>query len=281
MGLIMQALSTNILLEHAVICEPDYTPFNPRMYLQEYYTNLGTENIELLDFFDRAYSYIFSTIKRAGILEFGGGPTIYQLISASKYPVSIDFSDYLSVNLQELTAWLHNSPEQFPWDTFIGHVIAREGAHCTPALIRRRARLIRRKVKHLLHCDARLPDPLGAEYRARYEIVSANFVLEAITQEISDWGELIDHVLPLVKHNGYLIICTVVGASSYRVGELYYPATPITPEIAMAKLRQRNFSIVMTHSIDAEHQERQGYQGIFMIVAQNRMIVAQNGATLH
>jgi len=265
----MQALYTNIPLAHPYMCEPDYTPFNPRAYLQEYYVELGTENIELLNFFDQAYSHIFSEIKRARVLEFGGGPTIYQLISAAKYPVSIDFSDYLSVNLQELRAWLHNCPEQFPWDAFIGYVLAREGDHSTPALIRRRAHMIRRKVKRLLHCDARIPDPLGAEYRARYEIVSANFVLEAITQELADWDELIDHVLPLVKPNGYLIICTVVGASSYRVGELYYPATPITPEIATAKLRQRNFSIVMTHSVTAEHRERHGYAGIFMVVAQN------------
>lgn len=265
----MQTLYKNTPLLQTVLCEPDYTPFNPRMYLQEYYVDLGTENIELLNFFDRAYSHIFSEIKQAKVLEFGGGPTLYQLISAAKYPVSIDFSDYLNVNLQELTAWLHDEPEQFPWDAFIGYVLAREGEQSTPALIRRRARLIRHKLKRLLHCDARIPDPLGAEYRAFYEIVSANFVLEAITQELADWDELIDNVLPLVKPSGYLIICTVVGASSYRVGELYYPATPITPEIAMTKLRQRNFSIVMTHSVVAEHQERQGYEGIFMVVAQN------------
>jgi hypothetical protein len=269
MGLIMQALYTSTPLAQAVLCEPDYTPFNPRMYLQEYYADLGAENIELLNFFDRAYSYIFSQIKRARVLEFGGGPTIYQLISAAKYLVSIDFSDYLNVNLQELTAWLHDDPKQFPWDAFIGYALMREGDPSTPALIRRRARLIRRKVKRLLHCDARIPDPLGAEYRALYQIVSANFVLEAITQELADWDALIDNVLTLVKPNGYLIICTVVGASSYRVGELYYPATPITPEIATAKLRQRNFSITLTHSVAAEHQERQGYEGIFMVLAQN------------
>lgn len=256
-------------LADMLICESDYAPFNPQAYLQEYYTHLGAENRALLDFFDQAYAHIFTAVKKARIIEFGGGPTIYQLISAARHPVAIDFSDYLDANLDELATWLHDRPSQFVWDSFIQYVLEREGERTGPEQIRRRANLIRRKVARLLWCDARLPDPLGVEQRAPYDIVSANFVLEAISQDLGDWEALTDHVLTLVKPQGYLIICMVVGAHSYRVGDLHYPATPITPAIVAAKLRHRRFTVIMNQSVAAEQRERQGYDGIAMMVAQN------------
>lgn len=256
-------------LTDLLICEPDYAPFNPQAYLQEYYTHLGAENRALLDFFDQAYAEIFTSIEKARILEFGGGPTIYQLISTARYPVAIDFSDYLDVNLIELATWLHDRPNQFSWDAFIGYVLEREGERASPERVRRRADLIRRKIERLLRCDARLPNPLGADQRAGYDIVSANFVLEAITQDLADWDRLTDHVLTLVKPQGYLIVCTVVGAHSYRVGDLHYPATPITPALVTAKLRRRGFTVIMSQAVEAEQPERHGYDGIAMIVARN------------
>ena len=39
------------------------------------------------------------------LLEFGGGPTIYSLISASKYIGSITFADYAETNRAEITLW--------------------------------------------------------------------------------------------------------------------------------------------------------------------------------
>src|SRR6476661_6211072 len=65
-----------------------FEPFNPRAYLNEYYRHL-----------DEANPRMFTELDTARVLEFGGGPTIYQLISAAKYPASIDFSDYLDANL--------------------------------------------------------------------------------------------------------------------------------------------------------------------------------------
>ena len=57
-----------------------------------------------------AYHQFYSTYgsKFSGsesLLEFGGGPAIHSLISASKYVGSIVFSDYAATNRQEITSW--------------------------------------------------------------------------------------------------------------------------------------------------------------------------------
>src|SRR5437016_4759086 len=98
----MQHGTLNACQAHEPLSMDAFVPFDPIAYLREYYNHLGEENRELLRFLDQAYAYIFTEIGTARMLEFGGGPTIYQLISAARYPVSIDFSDYLDSNLARL-----------------------------------------------------------------------------------------------------------------------------------------------------------------------------------
>src|SRR6266496_4879863 len=111
--LMMSHHTLNLQQAQAIALADTFAPFDPRAYLKEYYSHLGQENQELLHFLNEVYRRIFVELDAARLLEFGGGPTIYQLISAAKYPVSIDFSDYLDTNLKEVQHWLQDRPEQF------------------------------------------------------------------------------------------------------------------------------------------------------------------------
>jgi len=244
-----------------------FDPFNPQAYLREYYSHLGEENRALLHFLNEAYACIFTEKDTARILEFGGGPTLYQIISAAKYPVAIDFSDYLDGNLHEIEIWLQNQPGMFSWDDYIRYVLDREGEPSDFRAREQRAHLIRTKVQRLLSCDAKQADPLGANYRARYDVVSVNFVLESITTEMAEWDRLIDNVTSLVRPDGYLLMCAITGATYYRVGDRFFPAVPISPELLEGKLQQQHFSILRSHAIKAEQKDQQGYDGICMMLA--------------
>ena len=98
----MQNIRSDSHAASAPLSPSSLASFDPKAYLREYYSRLGEENKALLHFHCKAYACIFGEVDTARMLEFGGGPTIYQLISAAKYPVAIDFSDYLDVNLKEL-----------------------------------------------------------------------------------------------------------------------------------------------------------------------------------
>ena len=268
----MQSATLNAYRAHAPLPSDTFVPFDPRAYLREYYSHLGNENRALLHFLDEAYARIFTEISAARMLEFGGGPTIYQLISAARYAVSIDFSEYLDANLKEVQLWLRNRPGQFCWDSFIRYVLDREGAHPHPGAVALRRELIRSKIERLIYCDAKKTDPLGSAFRSPYDIVSVHFVLESITTEMAEWNVCVDHVAPLVRPHGYLLMCAIMGASSYRVGQLYFPAVPISPEMIETKLKQQHFAIMRTHAIEAEHKDEQGYDGIFMVLARKEPV---------
>ena len=47
----------------------------------------------------------------ASLLEFGGGPTIYSLISACHRVGQITFADYAATNREEVQMWRNNTPE--------------------------------------------------------------------------------------------------------------------------------------------------------------------------
>ena len=263
----MSHIALNTYHPQATAVADTFAPFDPQAYLKEYYSHLGEENQALLHFLDDAYRNIFAELGVARLLEFGGGPTIYQLISAAKYPVSIDFSDYLDANLNEVRNWIQNKPGQFVWDDFIRYVLAHEGVCSDVCGIEQRMQLMRSKVKRFIHCDAKSPAPLKLQTRAPYDVVSINFVLESITTEIAEWDKLVDNVVPLVGPQGYLVMCTILDAMCYRVGEHYFPAAPISPETLEKKLKQKRFSIIRMHSVEAEHKYVQGYNGICMVLA--------------
>lgn len=247
--------------------QKSFHQFDSRAYLNEYYSHLGEENRELMKFYERSYADVFNHIKKARVLEFGGGPTIYQLISLAKYDVSIDFSDYLEQNVKEVQRWLKNDPKMFSWDTFIKYALKLEEISQSENNIIRRADLIRKKVKRLLHCDARKPNPIKGIANKQYDMVSVNFVPESITQKKQEWYILIDHIISLVESTGYLVMTAIVGAKQYRVGHLFFPATPVTSEVIMNELNRKGFTTIHTHFVSAEQKETQGYEGLFMILA--------------
>ena len=80
--------------------------FDIPRYIEEYYCSLGEEplgvdNQNLLKFHHRAWKKVNERTggKKVSVLELGGGPTIYQLLSASRYAGSVYFTDLLQTNV--------------------------------------------------------------------------------------------------------------------------------------------------------------------------------------
>lgn len=56
--------------------------------------------------------------KSARVLEFGGGPTIYPLISAAPHVNNIVFSDYVESCRKEVQLWKDQDPEAHNWTPY-------------------------------------------------------------------------------------------------------------------------------------------------------------------
>src|SRR5215831_9516556 len=94
----------------------DWTAFNPRAYLNEYYADLGEENLAILRF----YVDVFRTLPQKSVmLDFGSGPTIYSLITAVTKVEEVHIVEYLEANRVELRNWFQGDNTAFNWQPFI------------------------------------------------------------------------------------------------------------------------------------------------------------------
>lgn len=61
------------------------------------------------------------------VLNFGAGPTIHAVISASTKFSKITLADYTEDNRAELKKWIDNDEDKFDWSLFFNYVAYLEG----------------------------------------------------------------------------------------------------------------------------------------------------------
>lgn len=245
----------------------DYkTEFHPRKYLNEYYDHIGDENSVLLKFLSRAYRHIFSQLPAAKVLEVGGGPTLYQLISLSQYPVEIHFSEYSEANLREVKKWLEKHPRKFPWRKYIRFVHDHEKQQSHLKQLTHREQHLRNKVTKLLSIDLKKNPPFDLDPTIHYDIVSTHFVAESITPHKDIWRSNIETIVNLTTN--YLVMSAIIEANMYQVHTTSFYATPITIQDLQTELQIHGFTIIMDDFVSAEKPESQGYKGLYMVCAQ-------------
>lgn len=246
-----------------------FNNFTPGEYLNEYYSSIGPENDELLRFFANAYSGITPGFK---LIEVGGGPTIYQIISAAKGAESITFTDLLDGNLSAITTWLNSGQTAFDWSEYIKKAIDCEGSNDAPE---NRAQLIRSKVISVRAADI-MDSSVNNTDLGGYDVVSSNFVAESINDNLQDWRVAIDNLISLIKPGGWLIMTGLLGATHWVTNDQKYPATFLEKQDIENVLTEKGMTIEHLGHIDAEHDPAddtyQGYQGIFMVKARKEAL---------
>jgi hypothetical protein len=246
----------------------DYSEFDPRRYVAEYYSSLGPENRFLLDFYGDCYSRI---PPGGHLLEFGGGPTIYQLLSAGERVDRITFAEFLPANRGEVAKWLRGDSEAINWDTFIqyharGNRKGGQNGSGYEGISENVRSQLREKITEIIECDAYLPSVLMNRRGARFDVVSTSFCLECISGELSDFEGFMSKVCALLKPHGHFIMTALKNASSYRIAEREFPAVAIDEAHLAALLPKLGLRISSITSVAAEHD--QGYSGLIALSAQ-------------
>jgi hypothetical protein len=233
-----------------------FTRFRPRAYLAEYYGGVGPENDGLLAFYARRHG----TRPSGGrLLEVGGGPVIYPLISAARPMAEIHFTDVLQENLDEVRAALDRTPEAFDWRPFAFRALEHElGRPPTVAEIDDRLRTVRDRVTRLLPLNLWESPDIGT-----YDVVQANFVLDSITSSLGDWQGLLRTLTERVVPGGELLMCALEGSRWWRLGDHQFPAVSLDREMlgnALVETGMRDVTVdrIGAETVDAE----QGYSGI-------------------
>lgn len=252
-----------------------FAEFDPKSYLEEYYSKIGSENHGLLDFFVHAYDEVSPN---SVMLEFGGGPTVYPLISASQKVKEIHFADYIDLNLREVQLWQSADLEAFDWSRFFKKALKLEGVgRLTKRQIDGRMQLVRQKMVRFMHCNAFRKDPIDKRFRGYYDVINTNFVTESVTSSPKTWERLLANVCSLLKEDGLLVMTAIKDAQYYRIGDKIFPAVKINEEDMVRVLTKLGFqkSDISVYSIPAEVVDEElkgytGYKGIIFLKARKK-----------
>ncbi len=242
--------------------EKDFDKFPPIEYLKEYYSDIGEENSAILKFLHNTYKNLEPA---NSLLEFGGGPTIYQLISASSKVNEIIFSEYSGANREEVKKWLNNNPGSFNWDSWFEFVLELENTETGENNLLKIKDRVKEKVKEVIKCDAYKGNPLEPKKYPGFDILSVCFVPESATDNENDYISFMKNIASLLRTRGTLVMMALKDAEYYQAGSLKFPAFPINENYLKNLLASMGFGRIKTETIPAEHD--QGYKGIICLTA--------------
>jgi hypothetical protein len=240
----------------------DYSQFNPRKYINEYYSKIGEENRFLLEFYHKIYKEVSS---EATLLEFGGGPTIYQLISAAQNVKEIVFAEYLECNRKEVSSWIKAEQGSVNWDEYLDYVLELDYQVVSDKNRRKLRDSLINKITAIIECNAYLPEVLISVKHKQFDIVSSGFCLECISSSEKDFTGFIKKVTTLVKKDGQLVMTLLKNSEFYTINQLSFPTFPIDEEYINNLLAELGFREIRIETIKAEHD--QGYEGIIALTA--------------
>jgi phenylethanolamine N-methyltransferase len=238
--------------------------FRARDYLDEYYPDreIGRENVAALEF----YHLACRELSGQTWLEVGGGPTLYQLVSASARVRSIVFSDYVEENLASVGSWLQaEGPGR--WHDYIDAALRLEGLLVpTRADIDQRARLMRNKITELRRLDIKDPVSL-ADLEDRFDVVNSSFCIDSVTNDIQEWQVLLGRLDGAVRTGGTLILCSLGGSTAYQVGGEIFPAVDLDEELILASLADLGYDTfsALVRVIAADDRHLRSYHSLICV----------------
>ncbi|QTA87842.1 Methyltransferase domain-containing protein [Desulfonema magnum] len=172
----------------------------------------------MLDFYHQLYSQMPPSRQ---FLEIGGGPTIYQLISASFCANDIVFSEYLEANRQEVLRWIQNQPNAFNWDSYFEYVLKLNG-NSAPESLEQLKKQLRSKIRQIIYCDILQDAPLAPHTESDFDIISVSFCIEAVATEKKSFISALRNISSLLKSNGTLVMTLLKNTSIYQIGSLHF-----------------------------------------------------------
>lgn len=236
--------------------------------MSDYFSSPDGENTEMMRFHADAHAQIPDAHL---MLELGGGPTIYQIISAAPHTDEIHFADYVSENLQAIEAWRDAHPRAYDWSPFVRRALELEGRAADDAAVAQREAIIRSKLARFLFTDALAEEPIGPS-REIYDKVAVNFVLEGITDSYDEWQRALVRLASLVRVGGHFIYAAVIDSTYWFIGGVRYPNLSISESRLRAALPAGQFEIeefraFPSNTPDMSLPDFRGYPKIALLLA--------------
>ncbi|MCI0709199.1 MAG: NNMT/PNMT/TEMT family class I SAM-dependent methyltransferase [Chloroflexi bacterium] len=241
-----------------------YNAFDPLAYLNAYYSEIGTEADGLMTFLVEVFAGLEHGVS---VLEFGGGPTIIGMIAAAPRASEIHFCDYVDANRAVVQKWLDGQDEDFDWTPFIKRTLQLEGVSEPGGTdIAERSQQLRNVVTRVVPCDLYQSPPVETDQL--YDVVTAHYCLDAVTNDKNEWHGHIQAMKALLKPGGTFIMSSLHEAQFSDFGGTRFPNVYLQQEDVSEALLQAGFipSSIIVSAAPADHAQRE-YSGVIFASA--------------
>ena len=205
---------------------PPSETFDASTYLTRRFTasnGIVDEERGVQPFYLQCYHHFYQTFSHtwdpthAKLLELGGGPVIYPLISAAPFVSEITFADYAEESLELVRLWIRGDPKAHNWTPYFDHVV--ETLEGKVGESQSRQESLRGKIRKLVSCDIRKEDPSHvvepSDQLETFDIVSFNLCAEAVCTSVEDYQRTLSRLGKLVSLHGYLTTLVSLEESWY------------------------------------------------------------------
>ena len=207
----------------------------------------------------------------AVLLELGGGPCIYPLISAVPYVAEIYHSDYVKACRDEVLMWKNKDPNAYDWSTYFKHIVQTLEGQTSPDAVIKREEKLRSLLKDSLPCDCRA-DTIVPSVKTPVNIISCNHCLEICFTSLEEYATGLRKIYDMIVPRGFFISLTAIEISWCEyAGNRYYSSYPLTLQDVQTNYQNAGFDVLLTDSFDEPLESRgviNNASGYSFIIAQ-------------
>ena len=192
--------------------------------------DLNSDDKSSLEFRMKAFHKFWSNFKPDSsreysdirCLEFGGGPVVRNLVSASPKVNRIVFAEYLDSNRQGVLSWLAGGLEAHDWSPLIKYVVHDLEGDSKSEAVSEREKDMKQKIQSVVCCDVTknpIVDLESVDVGKPFDVVSTSLCVEVVATSEQQYKSAVAKLCKFLKPNGYLIMFGVVNETFYTVGD--------------------------------------------------------------
>lgn len=235
--------------------------FDAKAYLG-YYTIGNGVPTDNFSFRLKQYHHFFETYscnwnkKSSKILDFGAGPIVSNVISATPYANEIILASHTESEQRELTHWKNGADDAHEWSSFFKYVVNVLESKPEETAWKERMSLLRDCIT-VTSCDITLEHPIGIGTRSEetFAVVCTNLCLEAACKTYEDYKKAVKKLAKLVLLGGYLVMCVVERETFYMVSGNKWFCLYLTLSQVKSSMEEAGFDILSTERNPAPIQQ--------------------------
>jgi hypothetical protein len=240
----------------------DWGGFSSHDYWRHNYEKVLPADQEIIDLVSSFFIKAFrgrARVQRA--IDVGSGTNLYPALLMLPWAEQILLSDYSASNVDWLRRQVMNDDDPWTWQSFWRELGGREGYEqvSEPRKQLREAcagQGQRSGIKR--HSVFRLPP-------AQWQLGTMFFVAESITRDPGEFAKAIKRFIGALEPNSPFAAAFMSGSEGYTVGDVTFPAVPITETDITGHFAQLHVSELSVELRGTAQLVREGYEG--MIVA--------------